>query len=89
VGQFDYVSINSVRPGAADVAAIPSLTQPIADAQYVVDKDGKKTAVVIPIRQYVRLLEDLHDLAAVAERRTEPVISLTELKQRLQADAGL
>jgi PHD/YefM family antitoxin component YafN of YafNO toxin-antitoxin module len=54
--------------------------------QYIVDENGKKTAVVIPIEEYQRLLEDLHDLSIVAERRHEPTISLDELKRRLRAD---
>ena len=54
--------------------------------QYIVDENGKKTAVVMPIREFQRLLEDLHDLTVVAERRQEPTISLDELKRRLRAD---
>ena len=37
--------------------------------QYVVDRHGKKTAVILPVKQYEQILEDLHDLAVVAERR--------------------
>ena len=54
--------------------------------QYIVDENGKKTAVVIPVREYERLLEDLHDLTVVAERRDELTISLDELRRRLRAD---
>jgi len=54
--------------------------------QYIVDENGNKMAVVIPVREYRRLLEDLHDLTVVAERREEPTISLDELKRRLRAD---
>jgi PHD/YefM family antitoxin component YafN of YafNO toxin-antitoxin module len=54
--------------------------------QFLVDQNGKKTAVVLPIEDYKQLLEDLHDLSVVAERRHEPTISFDELKQRLRAD---
>jgi hypothetical protein len=54
-----------------------------AQEQYIVDGSGRKTAVVLPLRRYRRLLEDLHDLAVVAERREEPRIGLEELKRRL------
>ena len=54
--------------------------------QYIVDENGKKTAVVIPVREFQRLLEDLHDLTVVAERRDEPTVSLDELRRRLRAD---
>ena len=57
--------------------------------QYVVDGDGKRTAVILPIEQYERLLEDLHDLAMVAERRGEKPISLAEMKRRLTRDSLL
>lgn len=55
--------------------------------QYVVDGDGKRTAVILPIEQYERLLEDLHDLVVVAARRDEEPISLAEMKRRLREDA--
>ena len=54
--------------------------------QYLVDSKGRKTAVVISLKQYEKLLEDLHDLAVVAERRREKTISLVELKRRLKED---
>lgn len=52
--------------------------------RYVVDDNGKKTAVILPVRQYEKLLEDLHDLAVVAERREETPISTQEMKRRLR-----
>ncbi len=52
--------------------------------QYVVDSKGKKTAVVLSLKRYEQLLEDLHDLAAVAERRDEKAVSMTEMTRRLK-----
>jgi len=57
--------------------------------QYIVDQSGKKTAVVLPMEGYRRLLEDLHDLAVVAERRDEPAVTLEDLKRRLRQDGLL
>jgi PHD/YefM family antitoxin component YafN of YafNO toxin-antitoxin module len=51
--------------------------------QYVVDTNGNKKAVILAIEQYEQLLEDLHDLAIVAERRQEEPISLEEMQRRL------
>ena len=51
--------------------------------QYIVDANGNKTAVILTIEQYEQLLEDIHDLAIVAERQREQPISLEEMKQRL------
>jgi len=54
-----------------------------------VDEKGQKTGVIVPIEEYEELLEDLHDLAVVAERRGEPTITFEELKERLKKDGLL
>jgi len=58
-------------------------------AQYVSDETGRRTAVLLPIEDYERLLEDLKDLAAIAERRGEPTISHEELIAELKRDGLL
>ncbi|MBN1866004.1 type II toxin-antitoxin system Phd/YefM family antitoxin [Candidatus Sumerlaeota bacterium] len=57
--------------------------------QFLVDDRGKKTAVVLPIRKYEKLMADLHDLAVVAERKAERPIGLAEMKKRLKRDGLL
>ena len=57
--------------------------------QFLTDTNGEKVAAVIPIDEYEALLEDLHDLAVVAERRNEPRISLDQVERRLKADGLL
>ena len=57
--------------------------------QYVVDDQGNRTAVIVPARQYQKLMEDLHDLAVVAERRQEKPISFDAMKRRLRKDGLL
>jgi hypothetical protein len=54
----------------------------------VVDSKGRKT-VVLSLKRYEKLLEDLHDLAIVAERRSESTISSAEMKRRLKRDGRL
>ena len=53
--------------------------------QYLTDEHGDRTAVVLPINDYEKLIEDLEDLAVIAERRDEPVIPhdqfMAELKR--------
>ncbi|MBT9130264.1 MAG: hypothetical protein DDT41_00537 [candidate division WS2 bacterium] len=56
---------------------------------YVVNEKGRKTAVIVPIREYEYLLQDLHDLMVVAERRDEPVVNFEELKEKLRKDGLL
>ena len=57
--------------------------------QYVIDTKGKKLSVILSVERYERLMEDLHDLAVVAERRNEQPISLEEMKRRLKKDGIL
>jgi len=57
--------------------------------EFVVDQEGKKKSVILPVARYQRLLEDLHDLAVVAERRREKSISFEEMKRRLKSHARL
>jgi hypothetical protein len=57
--------------------------------RYIVDDKGKRTEVVLPVEEYEEILEDLHDLAVIAERRDEPTLSFEELKQKLKADGLL
>ena len=57
--------------------------------QYVVDAKGKRTGVILPLKRYQQLLEDLHDLAVIAERRDEEPITLEEMRQRLRTDGIL
>jgi hypothetical protein len=56
---------------------------------FIVDARGRRSAVILPIREYERLLEDLHDLAVVAERKREVPVELAELKRRLKRRAPL
>jgi PHD/YefM family antitoxin component YafN of YafNO toxin-antitoxin module len=57
--------------------------------KFVVDSKGRKTGVVLSLKRYRKLMEDLHDLAVVAERRSESTISLGEMRRRLKRDGRL
>ena len=57
--------------------------------QYLTDEHGAKTAVVLPISDYEKLLEDLEDLAVVAERRDEPAIPHDQFVRELKRDGIL
>ena len=56
------------------------------NTQFIVDESGNKISVILPLEDYEELLQDIHDLAVIAERKDEPVISLDELKRKLKAD---
>jgi len=51
--------------------------------RYVMDRTGKRTGVVLSLKRYSRLLEDLYDLAVVAERRDEKPMTADDMKKRL------
>lgn len=54
--------------------------------QYITNQAGKKTAVLLPIAEFEKLLEDLDDLAKIAERRDEEIVSHTDLITELKTD---
>jgi hypothetical protein len=64
------------------VAAKPSSLHP----SFVTDAGGRRISVLLPIDEYEQLLEDLEDLARVAERRDEETLDHAEVVRRLRAD---
>jgi len=56
------------------------------DIQYVTNQTGEKTAVILSIKEFQELLEDINDLAAIAERREEATISHDDLIAGLKRD---
>jgi hypothetical protein len=57
--------------------------------QYVTDENGEQTAVILPIGAFRDLLEDIEDLAAIAERREESTIPHEEVIAQLKRDGLL
>ena len=53
------------------------------------DETGRRTAVLLPLEEYERLIEDLQDLASIAERREEPAVSHEDLVAELKRDGLL
>lgn len=54
--------------------------------QYITNDSGEKVSVILPINEFQELLEDIEDLATVAERRDEPRISHEKLIMELRQD---
>lgn len=52
--------------------------------QYITDANGQKLSVILPIDDYLELLEDLEDLATIAERKDEATFSLEYVIKELQ-----
>ncbi len=64
---------------------MPAVKEP-PTVQFVTNSAGEKTAVIVPLADYQELLENLSDLAAIAERRDEPTMSHDELLAELKHD---
>ena len=54
--------------------------------QYIIDAKGDKVSVILPLAEYQELLDDLEDLAAVAERRNKPTESFAHVLNKLGYD---
>lgn len=57
--------------------------------KYVLDSTGQRTEVIIPLADYEKLIEDLEDLAAIADRRSEPTIPHDQFLAELREDGIL
>ena len=54
--------------------------------KFLIDRKGKRTHAVLPIKQYEELLEDLYDNAVADSREGESKISFDELAKRMKND---
>ena len=63
------------------------MTEP--SPKFIIDKNGKKVSVILTIEEYNELLEDIHDLKVVMERREEETISIDNLKDSLKRDGTI
>jgi hypothetical protein len=52
--------------------------------RFVVTEKGRKTGVLLSLKEYRELLEDLQDLAIIAERREEPSLPFDVVKEKLE-----
>ena len=86
---IDQVDTASTRmsPGELKGAAVREPGSPYLSVaeQFVVDRKGKKTGVILPLREYQELQKRLHGLAAVAERCSGKPTGATGTK-RLKKD---
>jgi hypothetical protein len=57
--------------------------------QYVTNEAGERTAIILPIEEFQELLEDVENLAVLAERRDEPTVSHEQLVAKLRCDGLL
>lgn len=56
----------------------------MSGVQFVIDAKGSKTAVVIDLKKHADVWEDFYDTMIYHERRSEPRVSLAEVKSKLK-----
>lgn len=52
--------------------------------QYIIDENGTKKSVIISLEEYQELMEDLSDIAVVAERKDEEAVPLAQVVRELE-----
>ena len=57
--------------------------------RYITDKKGKKTEVILKVKDFEELIEDLSDMAIIAERRDEETVTHEDLIKELKRDGIL
>jgi len=57
--------------------------------QFITNTDGEKVSVVLSVEEFEALIEDLEDLATIAERRNEPSTSHDDFVKKLKQDGLL
>ena len=50
--------------------------------QFIVDEHGERIAVILPIKEYLELLDDVEDLAFIAGQKARPTDSVSVMEQR-------
>nr|VFJ94138.1 MAG: hypothetical protein BECKH772A_GA0070896_1006616 [Candidatus Kentron sp. H]VFJ95468.1 MAG: hypothetical protein BECKH772B_GA0070898_1007615 [Candidatus Kentron sp. H]VFK01546.1 MAG: hypothetical protein BECKH772C_GA0070978_1006816 [Candidatus Kentron sp. H] len=56
--------------------------------RFITDERGNKESVILPLESFEELMEDLQDLAVVAERKEEPTIAHADFMEELK-NSGL
>lgn len=57
--------------------------------KYITKPDGSPSAVILPVKEYDQLIEDMGDLAAAAERVNEASIPHAQVVRELKDDGYL
>ncbi len=55
------------------------------DVQFIIDAEGRKTAVILPIEEYEEMLEDLHLGRVARESKNEPRRPFAEVVEEMRS----
>ena len=64
-------------------------SQMLEGIQFVTNSDGERTAVLLDLKIYGELWEDIYDILTARQREAEPRESLEDVKKHLIADGKL
>ncbi|MFP4470003.1 MAG: hypothetical protein ACLFPE_04935 [Bacteroidales bacterium] len=53
--------------------------------EYITDESGNKKALIIPIREFEDIIEDIEDIITAYQRKDEKKVSIEEVKKNLQS----
>jgi len=59
------------------------------NVQFVVDSEGHRKAVILPVEEYEEMMEDLHMGRAARESGSEPRRSFEEVAKELRASGEI
>lgn len=60
-------------------------TQNTSKVSFYVDRKGKRTHALLPIKEYERLIEDQYDFEVSESRKHEEPVSFEEAKARIRS----
>jgi hypothetical protein len=61
----------------------------VRGVQFVTDTEGHKTAVLLDLKEWGELWEDIYDNMLADERSAEPTTSLKDFEAELRAEGSL
>jgi PHD/YefM family antitoxin component YafN of YafNO toxin-antitoxin module len=59
------------------------------NVQFVVDTEGNRKAVILPVEEYEEMMEDLHMGRAARESKSEPRRSFEDVAKELRASGEI
>ena len=66
------------------------MTMPVnLHPQYITDDKGDKVSVIITMKEFENMLEDIEDLKTIADRKDEKTTSHEDFLKELKADGTL
>lgn len=59
------------------------------EVKYITNDKGERTDVVMPLSDYIEILEEIEDLRVIAERKGEELFSHSDVEKLLKSDEKL